>query len=111
MSIPIGPITPTEDVVARIWKVVFGGIEVGVHDDFFNSGGDSLMAMQLLALVREETGVELALVTVFDERTVAGIARRVDEEAISTSDFGPRPPRLEPNARTIDHSSPGVLHE
>jgi amino acid adenylation domain-containing protein len=96
MSIPIGPITPTEDVVARIWKVVFGGIEVGVHDDFFNSGGDSLMAMQLLALVREETGVELALVTVFDERTVAGIARRVDEEAISTSDFGPRPPRLEP---------------
>ena len=72
------PESPAELAVASQWQEVLGVDEVGVGDDFFEAGGDSLLALQLLSKIRELTGVELSLDVVFEGRTLASIAARVE---------------------------------
>ncbi|HEX6290386.1 MAG TPA: amino acid adenylation domain-containing protein [Herpetosiphonaceae bacterium] len=71
------PRTPTEEVVAAIWQRVLGAKHVGVHDNFFMLGGHSLLATQILSRVRETFQVELALSTLFNTPTVAGMAEQI----------------------------------
>ena len=53
------------------------GDRVGIHDDFLELGGDSLVAMQLLARLREALRIDLSLQSVLDAPTVAGLAEMV----------------------------------
>jgi amino acid adenylation domain-containing protein len=68
------PITRGEADLAAIWAEVLQIQKVGIHDNFLELGGDSLLAMQVLARVRERFGVELALSRLFEEPTVADLA-------------------------------------
>ncbi|HEX2252836.1 MAG TPA: amino acid adenylation domain-containing protein, partial [Thermoanaerobaculia bacterium] len=72
------PRTPLEDVLVGLWAEVLGGGPPGVDDDFFAAGGSSLAAARLVVRIREALGVEVSLRTLFDEPTVAALARRVD---------------------------------
>jgi amino acid adenylation domain-containing protein len=69
--------TPPRDAmeleVARAWQAIFG-CEVGIDDDFFALGGDSLSAMDLLARLDRECGVRLPVAALLDNPTVAGLA-------------------------------------
>ena len=47
------PHNPIEEVLARIWADVLGVSRVGIHDDFFELGGDSLLAVGLILRIRE----------------------------------------------------------
>jgi nonribosomal peptide synthetase DhbF len=51
----------------------------GVDDNFFFSGGDSILAAQIVARVRDTLSVDVSLLSFFDSPTVAGFARVVDE--------------------------------
>ncbi|MEV0627861.1 amino acid adenylation domain-containing protein [Nonomuraea wenchangensis] len=65
-----------EQGVAAAWAEAFGsGAEPGPDDDFFASGGHSLVAMRLAALLRAGLGKEIEVRDVLAGRTVAGIAR------------------------------------
>ncbi|MET8993016.1 amino acid adenylation domain-containing protein [Nonomuraea wenchangensis] len=79
---PAGGATPeaggsgAERGVAAAWAEAFGaGAEPGPDDDFFASGGHSLVAMRLAALLRARLGKEIEVRDVLAGRTVAGIAR------------------------------------
>jgi nonribosomal peptide synthetase DhbF len=60
------PRTPTERRLAAIWCEVLRCDRVGLSDDFFHSGGHSLLALKVIARVRECFGRELSLKTLFD---------------------------------------------
>jgi amino acid adenylation domain-containing protein len=98
LSAPSAPARgPLEEALAAVWAEVLGRAAVGAHDDFFESGGHSLLAAQVLARVRETFAVDLPLKALFDAPTVAGLARQV--EAALREGAGLSFPPLGPVAR------------
>ncbi len=73
----VGPRNEVEQEVAGIWAEVLGLRDVGVEDDFFDLGGNSLVATQLVSRLRGALEVNLALQDFFEGATVAAIAERV----------------------------------
>ncbi len=71
------PQTPLETEMAAIWCQLFGVERVGMTDNYFELGGDSLLATRLAALVRSRIGVELSLGKIFDKPTIAELAAHV----------------------------------
>jgi acyl-CoA synthetase (AMP-forming)/AMP-acid ligase II/acyl carrier protein len=74
---PAVPGNETEDAVLAIWREVLGTDEIGVNDDFFDLGGHSLAAAQVVARLRDALGAELPVTAVFDHPTVAELAAAV----------------------------------
>ena len=68
----------TASELARLWRELLA-VEPRPDDDFFLLGGDSLMATRLIAGVRERFGVEMRLRTLFQTRTLAAMARWIDD--------------------------------
>ncbi|GLZ31543.1 hypothetical protein Lesp02_37310 [Lentzea sp. NBRC 105346] len=64
--------------MAALFEEVLDVRPIGVHDDFFRSGGHSLLAVQLLARVEREFGERLPLSSLFQAPTVAGLVRLLD---------------------------------
>ncbi|MDB4948389.1 MAG: tycC3 [Gemmatimonadetes bacterium] len=73
--------TPTETALAAMWAELLGRPSFGAGDDFFLSGGHSLLAMRLTSRVRERLGVLLPLSEVFEHPVLSALAARVDELA------------------------------
>ncbi|MFE4637312.1 amino acid adenylation domain-containing protein [Streptomyces sp. NPDC056773] len=69
------PTTPAETALAGLFADVLGLPSVGVHDSFFELGGDSIVAIQLVNRARE-AGLALTPRDVFRHRTVAALARQ-----------------------------------
>jgi amino acid adenylation domain-containing protein len=69
--------TDTENALAAIWADVLAVDRVGVDDDFFDLGGHSLRAIQVMSRVNDTFGADLELYVLFAERTVRGLARRL----------------------------------
>jgi acyl carrier protein len=74
----VAPRTPTEAKLAEFWCELLGVAEVGVTNDFFDMGGDSLLAMQLLARIRRQLEVEIPVRTLFDMPTIDYLAREIE---------------------------------
>jgi NAD(P)-dependent dehydrogenase (short-subunit alcohol dehydrogenase family)/acyl carrier protein len=68
---------PTEAMVAGIWSSVLGVTTVHAESDFFDLGGNSLVAVQLIAQIREATGVRLPMRAIFETPTVAEMAATI----------------------------------
>ncbi|AUS79782.1 non-ribosomal peptide synthetase [Actinoalloteichus sp. AHMU CJ021] len=73
------PRTATERLLAEVWAEALGLPRVGVEDDFFRLGGDSITSMRAAARIRARLGVELSPLIVFDRPTVAALAAELDE--------------------------------
>jgi hypothetical protein len=58
---------------------------VGLHDNFFNIGGHSLLAVQLVSRVNATFGVELSLRDLFGTPVLESVAARVDEATLARS--------------------------
>ncbi len=72
------PRTPTEQQLAAIWREVLDLQRVGLHDDFFGLGGQSLLAVQVISRLPQVFGLELPLRAVFDRPTIAELAAHID---------------------------------
>lgn len=101
----VPPRTPIEREVARIWaELLDGSAQVGVHDNFFDLGGQSLSAVRLAARLRDAFPVEISVRDdLYREFTVAAVAETVYRRLA-----GPEAPEGVPGAAP----SPGrVRHE
>jgi acyl carrier protein len=72
------PRTALEASLAGIWQEVLGHPSVGVFDNFFDLGGHSLRAMQIVARVRRTLDVDLPMRAVFDSPTVAHLSAAIE---------------------------------
>jgi thioester reductase-like protein len=84
----VAPRTSEEQRIAQIWCDLLGVSRVGTVDSFFDLGGGSLAAVQMVARVKEELGVALSLRRVFDQPTVAAIARMVNARGGTIAETG-----------------------
>ncbi|HXM58141.1 MAG TPA: SDR family NAD(P)-dependent oxidoreductase [Candidatus Dormibacteraeota bacterium] len=75
----LAPRTDLERRIAAIWQRAFGIEEIGVNDPFFELGGDSVFANQIVAEVSRATGVKVDAERAFANLTVAGLAELVEE--------------------------------
>jgi len=75
----VPPRTPTEEALARIWRELLGVERVGAFDNFFERGGHSLLAAQLVYRVRESFAVEAPLQAIFETPALDEYARLVDD--------------------------------
>lgn len=75
----VAPRTVSEEVVAEIWEGALGLERIGVHDNFFELGGNSLLAIRIIARLREVFQVELPLRGLFEMPTVEGIVNLVGQ--------------------------------
>jgi acyl carrier protein len=75
----VAPRTGTERRLTDIWKEVMAVKEVGIHDDFFKIGGDSLLATRLTARIAAAFDLEIPLARFLQTPTVEGLAEVVAE--------------------------------
>ncbi|MEY9963333.1 amino acid adenylation domain-containing protein [Streptacidiphilus sp. MAP12-16] len=102
------PQTPAEELFARVWSRVLGVTGIGVTDNFFHLGGDSIRAVELVGGLRE-AGWKVALRDVFDAPTITGLialARPAEPAEPEAAAHELRPP-LSPEDRAA--LPPGVV--
>jgi acyl carrier protein len=69
----VAPTNPTEERLVEVWQDVLGLEQVGIHDNFFDLGGDSVMGITVISQAAE-AGLELAPEQLFEHQTVAELA-------------------------------------
>jgi acyl carrier protein len=75
----VPPRTDLERTIADTCAAVLGIERIGVEDDFFERGGHSLLATQVIARLRGELEIDLQLRWLFEARTVAALAARIED--------------------------------
>ncbi|MGW0094914.1 amino acid adenylation domain-containing protein [Streptomyces sp. NPDC003328] len=75
------PRTDLERSLCALFEDILGVTGIGINDNFFDLGGHSLLATQLANKVRSALSRELAIQTIFEEPTVAGLATRLESAA------------------------------
>ncbi|MBW4505896.1 MAG: amino acid adenylation domain-containing protein [Scytonematopsis contorta HA4267-MV1] len=76
-AVYIAPRSLLEKEMAEIWAQVLSIEKVGIHDNFFDLGGHSLLITQLLAEIRDRFKVNLSLRSLFELPTVANVAKKI----------------------------------
>ena len=74
----VGPRTETEKALATIWTELLKVAHIGIHDDFFDLGAHSLLAITAVSRIRDVFEVDLPLRNLFEQPTVAGLAEIID---------------------------------
>ncbi|MEV1329723.1 SDR family NAD(P)-dependent oxidoreductase [Micromonospora costi] len=92
----VPPRSELEAALAQVWGRVLGVDQVGAEDDFFELGGNSLVAVQLIGQVRTALGVKLPMRSLFAAPTVAAMA-----ELVSRTDDEPGAPATSAAPTTI----------
>ncbi|MFI0982752.1 amino acid adenylation domain-containing protein [Streptomyces sp. NPDC021093] len=81
-----------ERALAVLWAEVLGVAHVGVHEDFFALGGDSVHATQLVGRIRAALAADLSVRTLLAHRTVAALARVLPEHPAPAVPAAPATP-------------------
>ncbi|MGW7256490.1 non-ribosomal peptide synthetase [Streptomyces sp. NPDC054834] len=71
--------TSVEHTLLDLWRAVLRRADIGVHDDFFSHGGDSLMVMRVIAAAHDTWGVDITVRAFFRAPTVARLAPLVEQ--------------------------------
>lgn len=80
------PRNDSEALVASVWEELLGRPEIGIYDNFFALGGQSLLATRVMTRINETTGVELPVDTIFNQPTIAGVAHALFERQVALED-------------------------
>ncbi len=73
----VAPHTSVEKALAQIWSQILGIEQVGIHDNFFTLGGDSILSIQAITKANQ-VGLRLTPKQIFEHQTIAQLAAIVD---------------------------------
>jgi acyl carrier protein len=73
----VAPRSPVEELLAGIWATVLKVEKVGVHDNFFEIGGHSLLAIRVISRVHDTFGLNLPVRSLFENPTIEGLANMI----------------------------------
>ncbi len=79
------PETELQKEVAGVWQNLLGIGQIGIYDDFFDLGGNSLMGTQLISRLRDTFKVELPIRALFEDPTISGVCKVIEQEKDSGS--------------------------
>ncbi len=93
----VAPEDPTQSELVRIWEELLEVSPIGIRDDFFDLGGDSLLATAMLAAIEEALGVEASPSVLLSGTTIEHVAAGLyapmaDPEVVPIQPGGSRPP-------------------
>ncbi|SDX08991.1 non-ribosomal peptide synthase domain TIGR01720/amino acid adenylation domain-containing protein [Marininema mesophilum] len=74
----VAPRNQREQILASIWKQILGKNQVGIHDNFFEIGGDSILSIQIVSRA-SQTGLKLTPKQLFEYQTIAELAQVAGE--------------------------------
>jgi len=98
----VAPRPGVEQSLAGLWSDLLGVPQIGIHDNFFDLGGHSLLTTQLISRVRELFKVELPLREVFQQPTIAALAIVIEHaQNNSTPSEMPKITRVDREARRL----------
>ena len=78
----VAPRSELEEMLVDVWKELLDLEEIGVYDDFFELGGDSLSATRLAVYLRSSFELELPVTMLFEVHTVAALAELVERKVL-----------------------------
>jgi acyl transferase domain-containing protein len=76
------PRNATEQQMTEIWRRLSGIERLGINENFFDLGGNSLLAIQLISQIRETFGFDIPINSLFDSPTIAGLSNLVIENQL-----------------------------
>ncbi|MGN9779208.1 hybrid non-ribosomal peptide synthetase/type I polyketide synthase [Micromonospora sp. H33] len=79
----VAPRTALEETVAEVWAGILGVDRVGVHDNFFALGGDSLLAMRAVVHLRKALDVQVPIRVLFDSPTLEAAALAIEDQLLA----------------------------
>ncbi|HSL83444.1 MAG TPA: amino acid adenylation domain-containing protein, partial [Thermoanaerobaculia bacterium] len=101
----VSPRTPVEESLAGIWAEVLKVERVGALDDFFEAGGQSLLATQVVSRIRQAFRVELPVRTLFQKPTLEALAQEVEVALLAGHGLPEAPPLVPvPRDRPLEPS-------
>ncbi len=74
----IAPRNHVEEVLASVWQKLLDVEKIGIHDNFFEMGGDSLLAIRVVSAIRKELETEIAISSLFEYQTIASLAAQME---------------------------------
>lgn len=99
-------VAAVESSVIEIWRELFGADSIRAKDNFVDQGGNSLIALQLVAQLRATFKIDLPLRVVFESQTVTALARRIFEMVTQDQEMA----ELDDLLREIESLTPEELH-
>ncbi|WP_460917175.1 amino acid adenylation domain-containing protein [Plantactinospora veratri] len=112
---PGSPYSPPRDDVettlAAVWAEVLGRDRIGVDDNFFDLGGDSLRAVRIVARSRHRLGVDVPVAAVFQAPTVAQLRRWIADSATPAAPVPQRPDDTGPAPLSFAQQRLWFLHQ
>ena len=78
------PRTPVEKILIGIWLEVLGINRVGIFNNFFEIGGNSLLGYQIVSRIYDKFGINLLVTVLFEKSTVAELSEQIEKELLRT---------------------------
>ncbi len=100
-----------EQRIASIWQAALGIEQVGVNDNFFDLGGNSLIGLQLIARLKREFNIQIPAVALFEAPTISALARYLRPEAprITDAQVATLGERRKQARRSVDHGGVAII--
>jgi amino acid adenylation domain-containing protein/non-ribosomal peptide synthase protein (TIGR01720 family) len=111
----VEPRTPVEALLAEVWQETLGLEHIGIYDNFFDLGGDSILSIQSIAKARQR-GLQLTARLMFQHQTIAELAQAAQHSVVVQAEQGilTGPVELVPVARAFlagDHDDPDLFSQ